>query len=186
MRLNDPLTTSIFFEEKEYPIDLSFDNVLDVLEVLRRKDILMTNKVEIIIYLLIGENELNLDQSIRLWDIVRKNHIEIGMEKPKKYDIKGNLVPEVEEEKSEKVIDLVADAKYIYASFRQIGINLFHEQGKMQWEEFQALLEALPDDTIMQRIIQIRLWKPTKGESSQYKEQMCKAQNRYRLVGGEE
>ena len=56
----------------------------------------------------------------------------------------------------------------------------------MQWEEFQALLEALPDDTIMQRIIQIRLWKPTKGESSQYKEQMCKAQNRYRLVGGEE
>jgi len=185
MRLNDPLTTSIFFEEKEYPIDLSFDNVLDVLEVLRRTDILMTNKVEIVIYLLIGKNELDFDQSIRLWDMIRKDYIEIGMEKPKKYDVKGNLVPEIEEEESEQVIDLVADAKYIYASFRQIGINLFHEQGKMQWEEFQALLESLPDDTIMQRVIQIRLWKPTKGESSQYKEQMRKAQSRYRLLGGE-
>src|SRR5699024_3258908 len=105
MRLNDPLTTSIFFEEKEYPIDLSFDNVLDVLEVLRRTDILMTNKVEIVIYLLIGKNELDFDQSIRLWDMIRKDYIEIGMEKPKKYDVKGNLVPEIEEEESEQVID---------------------------------------------------------------------------------
>ncbi len=31
MRLNDPLVTSIEFDGKELPIDLTFDNVLDVL-----------------------------------------------------------------------------------------------------------------------------------------------------------
>ncbi|MDT2774788.1 Gp15 family bacteriophage protein, partial [Enterococcus durans] len=75
----------------------------------------------------------------------------------------------------------VHDAKYIYASFRQIGINLFEEQGRMMWEEFQALLESLPDDTILARIIQIRTWEPSKGESTKEKERMRKLQQKYTL-----
>ena len=87
--------------------------------------------------------------------------------------------------KEKKTISLVHDAKYIYASFRQIGINLFEEQGRMMWEEFQALLESLPDDTILARIIQIRTWEPSKGESAKENERMRKLQQKYALPDSE-
>lgn len=75
--------------------------------------------------------------------------------------------------------------KYIYASFRQIGINLFEEQGKLSWEEFQALLESLPDDTVLAKIIQIRTWKPSKGESTEEKARMKELQKKYALSDAE-
>ncbi|MTV93894.1 hypothetical protein GM529_11335, partial [Streptococcus pneumoniae] len=31
------------------------------------------------------------------------------------------------------------------------------------WTEFKALLNALPDNTIMQQILEIRAWKPEYG-----------------------
>ena len=51
----------------------------------------------------------------------------------------------------------------------------------MSWEEFQALLESLPDDTILAKIIQIRTWKPQKGESAKEKSRMEKLQKKYAL-----
>lgn len=186
MRLNDPLTTSVFFEDNTYPLDLSFNKVLDVLEILERKDIFKRDKLTMIMNLLIGKNQLSFQKQAQLWEIIRDNYINLGGKSQIQYDLQGNPLPsEVTEEL--KVFDLEADAKYIYASFRQIGINLFEQQGKMKWEEFQALLESLPEDTIMQKIIQIRLWKPQKGESAKYKESMRKAQRRYHLpmTGGE-
>ena len=146
MRLNDPLPTSIFFNGTKYPLNLAFNNVLDVLEILNNKRILLMHKLPAIIEFLIGHNDLDTLQQA----------------------------------------ELEKDAKYIYASFRQIGINLFDEQNKMQWCEFQALMQALPDDCILQRIIRIRLWKPSKGESGEYKAQMRKLQEKYRLDGGDD
>ncbi|EME8275025.1 hypothetical protein KUC01_002723, partial [Enterococcus faecium] len=96
----------------------------------------------------------------------------------------GNPLPK-KPIKHTKLIDLVQDAKYIYASFRQIGINLFEEQGKLSWEEFQALLESLPDDTILAKIIQIRTWKPSKGESTEEKARMKELQKKYALSDAE-
>lgn len=51
----------------------------------------------------------------------------------------------------------------------------------MSWEEFQALLESLPDNCIMQRIIQIRNWEPQKGESSKEKRRMRELKRKYAL-----
>ena len=63
-----------------------------------------------------------------------------------------------------KLIDFEQDAEYIYASFLQAyGINLLEVQNKLTWTEFKALLNALPDNTIMQQIIEIRAWKPEHG-----------------------
>lgn len=186
MRLNDPLPTSIFFEGKQYPLNLAFNNVLDVLEILNNNKIMMHLKLPAIIEFLIGENDLNMHQKAELWKIIRTEYIENDEKKAVRTDRQGNVVPDVEEEDDVKTIDLERDAKYIYASFRQIGINLFSEQNKMQWCEFQALIQALPDDTILQRIIQIRVWKPSKGESSEYKAQMRKLQEKYRLDGGDD
>lgn len=180
MRLNKPLTTSIDYNGKKYSVDLAFNKVLDVLEILSSKKILRVHKLRMVTRRLFGQIEMTAKERVDLWEIVRNEHINLGDKQQVIYDLQGNPMPVIKED-DRQVIDLELDAKYIYASFRQIGINLFQEQGRMQWEEFQTLLESLPDDTIMQKIIQIRLYTPKSSDDSKYKESMRKAQAKYRL-----
>lgn len=76
----------------------------------------------------------------------------------------------------QKSFDFVQDSAYIYASFRQAyNINLFHELGKMHWWEFRALLDGLPENTRLARVIHIRtreLPKPTKHNAKERAEIM--------------
>lgn len=182
MRLNDPLVTTVEFEGKEYPLDLSFDNVLDVFDILSDENLFPEEKMNMSLELLIcdfeKEFEGTLEQQLLLFNFILKKYIYLNEEVDRATDRLGNPLPI---KKGKKVIDLTHDAKYIYASFRQIGINLFDEQGKMSWEEFQALLESLPDDTILAKIIQIRTWEPQKGESAREKSRMKKLQKKYAL-----
>ena len=187
MRLNDPLVTSIEFDGKELPIDLTFDNVLDVFDILEDSDLFPEEKVNMCLELLIGDFEKffqgSSEQQLLLFNHILENYISVGNSDGVETDRLGNPMPNAVKEK--KTISLVHDAKYIYASFRQIGINLFEEQGRMMWEEFQALLESLPDDTILARIIQIRTWEPSKGESAKEKARMRKLQQKYALPDSE-
>lgn len=187
MRLNDPLVTSIEFDGTELPIDLTFDNVLDVFDVLEDVDLFPEEKVNTCLELLISDFEKifqgSSEQQFLLFNHILENYISVDSSETIETDRLGNPMPNAVKEK--KTISLVHDAKYIYASFRQIGINLFEEQGRMTWEEFQALLESLPDDTILARIIQIRTWEPSKGESNKEKERMRKLQQKYALPDSE-
>ena len=181
MRLNDPLTTEIEFEGIMYPLDLAFDNVLDVLDIISDKSLMAWEKVDLALNLLVGDSNLTFDKQMELWDLILNRHIQIGSQEKVIYDLEGNPMPTPKSSDDKKSMDLVQDAKYIYASFRQIGINLFEEQGKMHWEEFQAILESLPDDTILPKIVQIRNWSPSKGESEKEKERMRELQAKYSL-----
>lgn len=180
MRLNDLLITSFEYENKEYNINLAFDLVLDIFDVLKDDELRDHEKAEICLELLLAEPpEENL---IELWNYIHENFIEIKAKQAIQYDLKGNPMPLMEEEDSDPVIDIAQDAEYIYASFMQAyKINLFAEQGEMHWHEFKALLSGLPSNTIMQRIIQIRVWKPSKHESQEYKDSMRKLQKIYAL-----
>lgn len=181
MRLNDPLVESFVYKGTEYEIDLAFDSVLDTFDVLADDTLRDYEKAEICVELLLGKTFMGTS-AVELWNYIYQNFIEIKTKQPVQYDLKGNPMPFQEEEDEEKIIDITQDAEYIYASFRQAyGINLFEAQGKLHWSEFKSLLSGLPSDTIMQRIIQIRLWKPTKGESGKYKESMRKLQRIYAL-----
>lgn len=92
-----------------------------------------------------------------------------------------------EKEDNKKVIDLSLDAEFIYASFRQTyQINLLKEQNRLSWIEFKALLNALPDDTVMQRIIAIRQWEDDGEGSKKYRDNMRKLKAKYSLDDGEE
>lgn len=183
MRLNDPLVTSIEFEGKEHPIDLTFDNVLDVFDILEDSELFPEEKVNMALGLLLTNfdetSQGSADQQFLLFNYILENYISVGNTDIVETDRLGNPMPSASKEN--RSINLVHDAKYIYASFRQIGINLFEEQGRLSWEEFQALLESLPDDTILSRIIQIRNWEPSKGESTREKERMRKLQQKYAL-----
>lgn len=179
MRLNDPLMTEITYEGQKYPIDLAFDNVLDVFDVLNDSELISGEKLELVLILLIGETDLPVEKKIKLWSMILNQCILLGEKAQVPKDIKGNPLPAAK--KAPKTIDLIQDAKYIYASFRQIGINLFQQQGKLTWEEFQALLESLPEETILSKIVQIREWKPQKGDNAKERERMRKLQAKYAL-----
>src|SRR5699024_11860284 len=99
----------------------------------------------------------------------------------KQYDINDKQIL-CNEKKTTKVIYLERDAEFIYSSFKQAyNIDLFKEQGRLHWSLFQSLLNGLPGNTIMQKIIQIRLWEPSKHDSDEYKKSMQELQDKYRL-----
>ncbi|MEK5038765.1 Gp15 family bacteriophage protein [Sporosarcina sp. FSL K6-3457] len=183
MRLNTPLVTSFVFDGHEYEIDLAFDNVLSVFSVFDEIDLRDYEKADIALALLIGvEYKSNTND---LWNFVYGTFIHVEDKRSIEYDRQGNPMPIQKEPK--KSIDFEKDAEYIYASFRQAyNINLYQEQGKLSWAEFKALLSGLPSDTVMQRVIQIRLWEPSKGESSEYKQAMKELQKTYALEELEE
>ena len=181
MRLNDPLVTSFIYDNEEYDIDLSFDTVLDVYDVLDMSHLRDYEKARMCLSLLLDDQEYDYSETINLWNYIYLNFIHVESKEIVKKDLLGNPVPTPKEEK-ERVIDFDQDANYIYASFMQAyGINLIEQQGKMHWKEFLALLDGLPSNTRMKEIIKIRTWKPSKHDSSEYKEQMKELQDLYAL-----
>jgi hypothetical protein len=184
MRLNDPLVTSFSYNDKEYAIDLSFDNVLDVFDVLEDKALRDYEKAEISLVLLLGES-FDSEQATDLWNYVYEEFIYIENEQPVEYDRKGNPMP-VQKNEQKKSIDFDQDYEHIFASFQQAyNINLYREQGRLHWFEFRGLLNGLPEDTIMQRIRQIRLWEPSKEDPSEHIQNMKELQKIHALEGEE-
>lgn len=190
MRLNDPLVTEIDFQGLTYPLDLAFDNVLDVFDIINDQSLTPYEKLDSSLALLIGDNvfdkkqqadyhDLKFEEKLALYADILGNHIMIADEHFVELDVMGEAMPVTDE----KLIDLELDASFIYASFFALGINLFQQQGQLSWMEFQALLEALPDDSIMAKIIQIRRWQPTAGDSPERVAEMERLQRKYALPG---
>lgn len=178
MKLNEPLISDYEINGKPIELDLSFDNILDVLEVLNSYDFEEFDKLDLITELLvINDVELTIDEKSEVYSYVLETYIQPEDETFVERDRLGNVMPD----RSEKVIDFEKDAKFIFASFFAMGINLFEQQGKLTWMEFQALMSSLPDDSIMTKIINIRQWTEQEGDSFEHKENMRKLQRKYSL-----
>ncbi|MDS5919733.1 Gp15 family bacteriophage protein, partial [Streptococcus pneumoniae] len=54
MKLNDALITSFSIDDKEYDIDLSFNKVLDVFEILKEDEMTRLEQAQLIVHLLTG------------------------------------------------------------------------------------------------------------------------------------
>lgn len=180
MKLNDPLVSEIEFNDCIYPLDLAFDNVLDVFEILNDKSLEKFEMIDSACELLIGENDLSVSEQAEIFSKVWERYIS-STDEFIETDILGNPMPI----KQDRYIDFELDAKFIYASFFALGINLFEQQGKLSWIEFQALFDALPDDSIMSKIIRIRQWEPTNGESPERVSEMRRLQKKYALPSSE-
>ncbi len=169
------------FEGMEYQIDLAFDNVLDVFDALSNSFLSEIERIDLALTLLLGEYETK--NGVALWNYIYESFIHIETTKVIEYDLQGNPMPGQEDEGNEvQLIDLEKDAEYIYSSFRQAyHINLMVEQGRLHWNEFKALLNALPSNTIMKRIMEIRGWEPKKGDSSEYKSSMNELKKKFAL-----
>lgn len=186
--LSRKLTDKLVIDDKEYALDLSFDTVLKMFEMMRDEDIPEYVKPHFGIRILTGETleDFTVEEMSEVFNEVFEEHISLSTVEDNhvEYDLAGNPMKTVASDKGQEKApyDIRFDGDYIYASFLQAyGIDLFDVQGKLHWKKFNALLSGLPEGTKFMEVIKIRKWKPQKGDSAEYKEEMRRLQKDYAL-----
>lgn len=186
--LSRKLTDKLVIDDEEFPLDLSFDNVLRLFEMWRDEDVPEFVKPHFGIRILTGETleDFTVEEMSEVFNEVFEEHISLSTVEDNhvEYDLAGNpMKTTASNGKQEQApYDIRYDGDYIYASFLQAyGIDLFDVQGKLHWKKFNALLSGLPEGTKFMEVIKIRKWKPQKGDSTEYKEEMRRLQKDYAL-----
>lgn len=202
--LSRKLTDKLVIDDKEYALDLSFDNVLKMFEMMRDDDIPEYIKPHFAIRMLISKSlagstreekaesfnndfeNYSIEEMSKVFKSVFEEHISLSDVKDNhvEYDLAGNPMKTTASDKGQEraPYDIRYDGDYIYSSFLQAyGIDLFDVQGKLHWKKFNALLSGLPEGTKLMEVIKIRKWKPQKGDSAEYKEEMRRLQKDYAL-----
>lgn len=202
--LSRKLTDKLVIDDKEYALDLSFDNVLKMFEMMRDDDIPEYIKPHFAIRMLISKSlagttreekaesfnndfeNYSIEEMSKVFKSVFEEHISLSDVKDNhvEYDLAGNPMKTTasDDTKQRAPYDIRYDGDYIYSSFLQAyGIDLFDVQGKLHWKKFNALLSGLPEGTKFMEVIKIRKWKPQKGDSAEYKEEMRRLQKDYAL-----
>lgn len=186
--LSRKLTDKLVIDDEEFPLNLSFDNVLRLFEMWRDEDVPEFVKPHFGIRILTGENleDFTVEEMAEIFNEVFEEHISLSTVEDNhvEYDLAGNpMKTTASNGKQEQApYDIRFDGDYIYASFLQAyGIDLFDVQGKLHWKKFNALLSGLPEGTKFMEVVKIRKWKPQKGDSAEYKEEMRRLQKDYAL-----
>ena len=90
---------------------------------------------------------------------------------------------EEEERPRERVFDYNTDHGRLFAAFLQAyGIDL--RTAEMHWWTFLELFMCLPEDTKLMQVIEIRSKKPGKHDSDEYKKQLRKMKDKFRIDDG--
>lgn len=177
-----PLTDTVEIDGKEYPLNLAFDNVLRLIDLLNDDELSDIVQIEIGLKMLIGTNldDHTLEKKAEIFTKLFEETIGKEERENQPVDIEGNPMPQ---KKEERVYDLKQDAEYIYASFVQAyGLDLFKMQGKLHWDKFKALLQGLPEDTIFKQVTDIRTRElPTGKGTSKERERLQKLKKAYAL-----
>lgn len=186
--LSRKLTDTLVIDDEEFLLNLSFDNVLRLFEMWRDEDVPEFVKPHFGIRILTGETleDFTVEEMSEVFNEVFEEHISLSTVEDNhvEYDLAGNpMKTTASNGKQEQApYDIRFDGDYIYASFLQAyGIDLFDVQGKLHWKKFNALLSGLPEGTKFMEVIKIRKWKPQKGDSAEYKEEMRRLQKDYAL-----
>lgn len=146
--ISAPMPEAMELDGVRYTLNLSFDRVIGFYELFSKKKSNMTydDKIEIAYE----------------WLVVKPLKADLKTKEAVIYAINKKILKEPErnvkkEKKQRTAINYITDSKYIYAAFRQYyGINLFEVQGKLQWWEFSAMLDSLPEDSKLKQIMYIR------------------------------
>nr|DAE49670.1 MAG TPA: hypothetical protein [Caudoviricetes sp.] len=182
------LDDKLVIDDEEFPLNLSFDNVLRLFEMWRDEDVPEFVKPHFGIRILTGETleDFTVEEMSEIFNEVFEEHISLSEVEDNhvEYDLAGNpMKTTASNGKQEQApYDIRYDGDYIYSSFVQAyNMDLFDMQGKLHWRKFNALLSGLPEGTKLMEVIKIRKWKPQKGDSTEYKEEMRKLQKDYAL-----
>lgn len=192
-----PLNESIDFKGRIFFIDMSFNNILTVFEILEDEELTNAQKLVDSLYMLTSEDEFDLSYLSDMDDLGYASELQEYIfnrllklddnEEEYLVDILGNKFkpPKKEEEDQEdkRSYDFVHDAHFIYSSFlKDYQIDLYEQHNKMHWEVFIALFEGLSDDTKIKKVINIRTRDlPTGKGSAKEREELIRLKNIYKL-----
>lgn len=192
-----PLQTPMAFGGRSFFINMSYENILTVLEILDDEELNSLDKASLALQMLTGEKEFEEEnyfyapENVEFAQDMIKHIfdtmiIDDSIQNTAPVDVLGNPLP-VAENKKQKSFDFKHDAKYIYSSFIQAyGMDLYEEHGKLHWERFLALFHGLPENTIMMKIMNVRERElPTGKGTSKEREELKKAKRQFALPGQE-
>lgn len=134
MKLQDRLPSGVMVDGRFYKLDFDFRNVLRMIEILDRDDLMPEAKAY--------------------------NALKCLKKRPRNADrvmeaVKG-LLFKAPRKKGQKVTDFEQDAGLIRAAFRQAyGIDLYRD--KLHWFEFTELLNAIPEGNRYSEVVGIRV-----------------------------
>ncbi len=179
MLLHYKLDDTITIDDKTYTLNLTFDNVLRVYDVNNDTELDLVTKVDLGLYLLLGETPKYEDDGwlsapLKLNEIERLevytsliNQLKPGLKEDEDDYEDEDFDDDLTEPELPKLFDLDVDSDYIFSGFMQAyGIDLIEQQGKLHWYKFNALLNGMPDDTKFSQIVGIRSWKkPNKSDT---------------------
>lgn len=178
-----PLTESVVIDHKKYPLNLSFDNVLRLIDMLGDEELSPVVQINTGLYMLLGTDlDMDIKKKEEVFYHIFRNSIGKDIENNQPVDIDGNPMPQ---NKEKEVYSLKEDAEYIYASFMSdYGIDLFEQQGKLHWAKFKALLGGLTEGSKFLRVIEIRTADLPKGKGTEkQRKQMLDLKEIYALKG---
>lgn len=178
MDLAYPLTDTVEIDRKTYKLDLSFDNVLRLIDMLNDKQLDDITQIETGLYMLLGvELDYPIEKKEEIFYQIFYETIGKEVEENIPVDLDGNPMPQ---QKEEEIYSIKQDAPYIYASFYQdYGIDLFEVQGKLHWEKFKALLAGLRPDTKFKEIVNIRTMELPTGKGTEKQRKRIKELKEY-------
>lgn len=173
---NDVIT----IDNKEYPINLSFNRVLANIELSQNEKISDEVKVKYYLmnYLKLTKKELDGMG----WDYLQQREIYLAITMKLFSGEISATSKNTTENDDKSVYSFSEDADFIFSSFlKDYKINLIEERDKLHWYEFKALFNSLSQDTKMIEVIRIRQWKKSEHDTKEYVENMLKLQKIYAL-----
>ena len=190
--LSRKLTDELVLGDDVYPLNIAFNKVLKVVELVNDSDIEDIYKPYLAIQIFTGvdfTSKLSPEEATAIFKMIFEEHVRIIPVKDTVpvLDLAGNPIKskirsQSQSEDGERLFSLKYDAEYIYASFLQAyGIDLMDAQNSLHWKKFNALLNGLPSDTKFAEVLKIRAYKPQKGDSKKYKESMKELKKEYAL-----
>jgi len=190
--LSRKLTDELVLGDDVYPLNIAFNKVLKVVELVNDNEIEDIYKPYLAIQIFTGvdfTSKLSPEEATAIFKLIFEEHVRITPSKDTApvLDLAGNPIKskirsQSQSEDRERLFSLKYDAEYIYASFLQAyGIDLMDAQNSLHWKKFNALLNGLPSDTKFAEVLKTRAYKPQKGDSKKYKESMKELKKEYAL-----
>lgn len=177
LSLTEELTQSIAYQGREYPIDLSYDNVLRFYQLLDDADFDEGEKIIAAFHIFFDEEAPDDPEFLM-------NVVKLLGEYVSDSPYGGDTANSQDDQAPIRYFSFQQDAPAIYASFmEQYGIDLIEEQGKLHWDKFKALLDGLGPDTQFRRIVAIRQ-RTTDGLEGEELAALMEQQQYYRLTDG--
>lgn len=151
--LTSSLQNNVVFKDREYKIDLAFNNVLYAYEVIENDSLKEYNRINKAL-------KAFIKYPIGLSIAERSELLSKIFERISEFHAQIDNYNYTSDGKVHSCLSYEKDSSAIYAAFKQAyQIDLYRERGKLHWVKFLMLLNNIPEDTKLSKIIGYRTMK---------------------------